>query len=255
MNIIDTHAHLYMKEFHNDIDHVINKSIKQGINKFFIPCINHSTIYGIIKLVDKYYDLCEAMIGLHPNYVNSDNFKGELNKINKWLNNYHFICIGEIGIDLYINKNFLYEQIYVFETQIKWAIHKKIPIVIHCRKAFDYVFNILSKKENYYIKGIFHCFSGTLEQAKKIIKLGFKLGIGGIITFKNNYIEKFLKKIDIKNIVLETDSPYLSPHPFRGKRNEPSNILIILKKLSEIYSLPERVIATITSNNVKELFS
>ncbi|WP_185877446.1 TatD family hydrolase [Blattabacterium cuenoti] len=254
MNITDTHAHLYMKDFNNDIDNVINRSIKEGITKILIPSVNNSTVQNIIKLKNKYPNICYPMVGLHPNYVFPNLLNKELIKIEKWLENYSFISIGEIGIDLYSNnKKFLFEQEYAFKRQINFAKEKKLPIVIHCRNAFDYVFKFL-KKNNSSIKGVFHCFSGNFNQAKKIIDIGMKLGIGGLITFKNNHIKNFLKKISIENIVLETDSPYLSPHPIRGKRNEPSNIRIILKKISDIYSLSEKKIINIINKNVKNLF-
>ncbi|WP_238785458.1 TatD family hydrolase [Blattabacterium cuenoti] len=244
-----------MKEFKKDVDYVINNSINKGVCKFFLPSVNISSINKIINLEKKYPNICFSMIGLHPNYIYSTyNFNKELKQIKKILYNHSFISIGEIGIDLHSNKNFFSEQKYAFKIQLEWAKEKKLPIVIHCRNAFDYVFNILSKKEYSSIKGIFHCFSGTLNQANKIINIGMKLGIGGIITFKKNNIEQYLNQINIKNIVLETDSPYLSPHPFRGKRNDPSNLKIILKKISEIYSISENIIANITNNNVNEIF-
>ncbi|WP_185866104.1 TatD family hydrolase [Blattabacterium cuenoti] len=252
MKITDTHAHLYMKDFNEDIDFVIQKALIQGIHRFFIPSIDSSDIPNILKLEKKYPNICYAMIGLHPNRVFPDNLEKELNSIEKWLWKHSFISVGEIGMDLYSEKKFLSEQEYAFQIQIKWARKKKLPIVLHCRKAFDHIFNILSKESS--IKGIFHCFSGTLDQAKKIIDFGMKIGIGGMITFKNNHVSQFLHKISLDHLVLETDSPYLSPHPFRGKRNEPKNLRIILKKLSQIYSTSEEKIADIIHINVENLF-
>ncbi|WP_185869891.1 TatD family hydrolase [Blattabacterium cuenoti] len=254
MKIIDTHAHLYMNEFEKDINFVIKKALKQGIYRFLLPSINSYTVPKILKLEKKYPNICFPMIGLHPNMVHPNSLEKELNNIKKWLDKYSFISIGEIGMDLHLEKKFVFEQEYAFKTQIKWAKEKKLPIVIHCRNAFDQIFNILSKEKNFFLKGVFHCFSGTLEQAMKIIDFGIKLGIGGIITFKNNYISKFLHKISLDHIILETDSPYLSPHPFRGKRNEPVNLKIILKKLSKIYSIPEKKIADIININVENIF-
>ncbi|WP_185872305.1 TatD family hydrolase [Blattabacterium cuenoti] len=254
MKITDTHAHLYMKEFNKDIDFVIKKAITQGVNRFFLPSIDTSNISDILKLEKKYPNICYSMIGLHPNRVFPNNLEKELKIIEKWLNKHSFISIGEIGIDLYLKNKFLSEQEYAFQTQIKWAKEKKLPIVIHCRNAFHYIFNILSNEKNYPLRGVFHCFSGTLEEAKKIIDLGIKIGIGGIITFKNNHISQFLHKINLNHIILETDCPYLSPHPFRGKRNEPQNLRIILKKLSQIYSLSEEKISDIIHMNVEKLF-
>ncbi|WP_185869131.1 TatD family hydrolase [Blattabacterium cuenoti] len=254
MKITDTHAHLYMKEFNEDIDFVIKKSLTKGINRFLIPSVETSDIPYILELEKKYPNICYPMIGLHPNKVSSKNLEKELNIIEKWLCKHSFISIGEIGMDFYLDNQFFSEQEHAFQTQIKFANKKQLPIVIHCRKAFNYILNILLKEKNSSLKGVFHCFSGTLEQAKKIIDLGIKIGIGGLITFKNNNISNFLHRISLDHLVLETDSPYLSPHPFRGKRNEPKNIRIILKKLSQIYSFSEEKIADIIHINVEKLF-
>ncbi|WP_185862221.1 TatD family hydrolase [Blattabacterium cuenoti] len=254
MKITDTHTHLYMKEFREDIDDVIKKAFNQKINRFLLPSIDRSTIPSILKLEKKYPNVCFSMIGLHPSRVFTDSLEKELNYIEKWLYKHSFISIGEIGMDFNLEKKFISEQEYAFQTQIKWAKKIKLPIVIHCRKAFDQVYNILLKEKNSYLKGVFHCFSGTLEQAKKIIDLGIKLGIGGMITFKKNHMIEFLHKINLNNIVLETDSPFLSPHPFRGKRNDPTNLRIVLKRLSQIYSTSEEKIADIIHMNVENLF-
>ncbi|WP_185851076.1 TatD family hydrolase [Blattabacterium cuenoti] len=252
MKLMDTHTHLYMKEFEMDRDIVIKRAIKSGINRFFLPSIDSSSILKIWKLKTKYPNLCYPMIGLHPNKVHPKNLEKELKILKKWLNKHSFIAIGEVGIDLDQKKRFFMEQEYVFKTQIKWAKEKKLPIIIHCRNSFNKVIKIL-KKHNVK-KGIFHCFSGSLEEGKEIINLGFKLGIGGMITFKKNNLCHFLHKINIKNIVLETDSPFLSPFPFRGKRNEPLYLKIILRKLSQIYSFSEEKIADIINNNTMEIF-
>ncbi|QIK16869.1 TatD family hydrolase [Blattabacterium sp. DPU] len=254
MKITDTHTHLYMKEFDEDIHFVIQKAFHKGINRFLLPSIDSSTVPNILKLEKKYPNVCFPMVGLHPSKINSFNLEKELQNIKIWLDNHSFISIGEIGMDLHLGKKFVLEQEYAFKTQIQWAKQKKLPVVIHCRKAFDQVFDILLKEKNSYLKGVFHCFSGTLDQAKRIIDFGIKLGIGGMITFKNNLISQFLHKISLNHIVLETDSPYLSPHPFRGKRNEPENLRIILKKLSHIYSTSEEKISDIIHLNVEKLF-
>ncbi|WP_185855588.1 TatD family hydrolase [Blattabacterium cuenoti] len=255
MNITDTHTHLYMDIFEKDLDVIIKNSLSQGIVKFFLPSINKISVKKIIKLKNKYPNIIYPMIGLHPNYVHPSNIEKELDFIQKFINKYSFISIGEIGMDFHLSNKFEYEQKYVFKTQIKLAQKKELPIVIHCRKAFNQVFDILSKEPFYNsIKGVFHCFTGNLEEAIKITNIGMKLGIGGIITFKNNSIVNFLHKIKLDNILLETDSPYLSPHPFRGERNTPINIKIVLKKLSQIYMMPENEIANIIEKNVKNLF-
>ncbi|WP_185849317.1 TatD family hydrolase [Blattabacterium cuenoti] len=254
MKITDTHTHLYMKEFDEDISFVIQKAFHKGINRFLLPSIDSSTIPSLLKLEKKYPNVCFSMIGLHPNKVHPVSLKKELKNIKTWLYKHPFISIGEIGMDLHSEKKFISEQEYAFQTQIRWAKQKKLPIVIHCREAFDQVFHILSKEKNSFLKGVFHCFSGTLEQAQKIIDLEMKLGIGGMITFKKNHVSQFLHKICLNHIILETDSPYLAPHPFRGKRNEPKNLRIILEKLSQIYSVSEEKISDIIHLNVEKLF-
>ncbi|WP_185883011.1 TatD family hydrolase [Blattabacterium cuenoti] len=254
MKITDTHAHLYMNEFQKDYKLVIKKSLSQGIHRILLPSLNKNSIIKILKLKKNFPTICFPMIGLHPNYINSDNLKIELNNIMNCIEKHYIISIGEIGIDLHLSKKFFFEQKYAFQIQIKWAKEHNIPIVIHCRNAFNYVFDILSKENNPNLKGVFHCFNGTLEQAKKIVDLGMKLGIGGIVTFKKNNLVPFLHKIKLNNILLETDSPYLSPHPLRGKRNNPSNLRIILKVLSKIYSLSEEKMAITIEKNVNELF-
>ncbi|AER40569.1 MAG: TatD family hydrolase [Flavobacteriales bacterium] len=254
MKISDTHAHLYMEQFDEDRDCVIKKAIDNGINRFYLPSIDSTNIPKILQLEQQYPNICFPMIGLHPSKVHPNNLEKELNFIKKWLNKHSFISVGEIGMDLHLENKFVLEQEYAFTTQIQLAKVKGLPIVIHCRKAFDQVFNILSKENNSSMTGIFHCFYGTLEQAKKIVDFGLKLGIGGMITFKNNKLRTFLHKISLKNIVLETDSPYLSPYPFRGKRNEPFYLKIVLTKMSQIYSISEEEIANVIDMNVKELF-
>ena len=194
------------------------------------------------------------MSGLHPTDV-KENYKDEIDFVENTLKTYDYVAIGEIGIDLYWDKSFLKQQQEAFISQIRFAIKYDLPIVIHCREAFDEIFQILDKENCDKLRGIFHCFTGTLDQAKRAIDLGFVLGIGGVVTFKNGGIDKFLHKIDLKNIVLETDSPYLAPVPFRGKRNESSYIIYVLEKLSEIYGISKEKIAEITSKNAEKVFS
>ncbi|WP_317168666.1 TatD family hydrolase [Blattabacterium cuenoti] len=243
-----------MKEFNKDVDIVIENALNQKVNRFLLPSTDTSDIPNILKLEKKYPNICYPMIGLHPNKISINNLEKKLNIIKKYLWKYSPISVGEIGMDLYLKNELISEQEYVFKTQIKWAKKKRLPIVIHCRNAFNYIFKILSNEKDSSLNGVFHCFSGTLEQAKKIIDLEIKLGIGGMITFKKNHVSQFLHKICLKHLVLETDSPYLSPHPFRGKRNEPKNLRIILKKLSQIYSFSEEKIADIIHMNVENLF-
>ena len=193
------------------------------------------------------------MSGLHPTDV-KENYKDELEFVVNTLKSHNYVAIGEIGIDLYWEKSFLKQQKDAFKFQIKLAIQHDLPIVIHCREAFNEIFEILDKENSNKLRGVFHCFTGTLEEAQRAIDLGFVLGIGGVVTFKNGGIDKFLHKIDLKNIVLETDSPYLAPVPFRGKRNESSYIIYVLEKLSEIYGISKEKIAEITSKNAEKVF-
>jgi TatD DNase family protein len=253
MKIIDTHSHLYLKQFSDDIENVIEKSIENGVKKFILPAIDSSHYEDMHHLKNKYPKKMYLMTGLHPTNV-KENYKAELDFVVNSLKEYDYIAIGEIGIDLYWDKFFLKQQQEAFRFQIRLAMKHDLPIVIHCRDAFDEIFEILNKENCDELRGIFHCFTGNIDQAKRAIDLGFILGIGGVVTFKNGGIDKFLNQIDLKHIVLETDSPYLAPVPFRGKRNESSYIIYILEKLSEIYGISREKIAEITSKNAEKVF-
>jgi TatD DNase family protein len=253
MQIIDTHTHLYLKQFNEDIDQVIKRAINNGVNKFIFPAIDSSYSKQMHDLQNKYSKNIYLMSGLHPVSV-KENYKDELALVVKSLEDHNYIAIGEIGIDLYWDKTFLKQQQDAFEFQIRLAISNDLPIVIHCREGFDEIFEILDAEKCEKLRGIFHCFTGTLGQAKRAINLGFKLGIGGVVTFKNGGIDKFINQISINNIVLETDSPYLSPVPFRGKRNESSYIKYVLSKLSELYGISEEELAKLTTENSKKIF-
>ena len=252
MVFTDTHTHLYLDEFSNDIDIVIENAFSSNVKRLFFPAINSKYSSSMFNLQKKYPENIFLMSGLHPCYVGKD-FSDEISLVQNILKNNHIVAIGEIGIDLYWDKSNLNMQTEAFEMQIEIANNNHLPIVIHCRESFDEIYNVLinNKPLN---GGVFHCFSGDLEQANKIIELDMKLGIGGVVTFKNGKIDKFLNQIDIKNIVLETDSPYLSPAPFRGKRNQSANIKIIAEKLCDIYNLSLNEIAKITTHNSKEVF-
>ncbi|MAU63860.1 MAG: hydrolase TatD [Flavobacteriaceae bacterium] len=253
MQIIDTHTHLYLKQFNQDIDEVIKRAINNGIDKFIFPAIDSSYSKQMHDLQIKYSKNIYLMSGLHPVSV-KENYKDELDFIVKNLKDHNYVAIGEIGIDLYWDKTFLKQQQDAFEFQIRLAISNDLPIVIHCREGFNEIFEILDSENCKKLRGVFHCFTGTLDQAKRAINLGFKLGIGGVVTFKNGGIDKFINEISINNIVLETDSPYLSPVPFRGKRNESSYIKYVLCKLSELYGISEEEIAKLTTENSKNIF-
>ena len=253
MNFIDTHTHLYLEDFDLDIDEEIKKSIALGIKEFYLPSIDSYYTDRMIKIKSKYPNEIRLMIGLHPTHIN-DNYLVEINHVKKMLEKMKFSAVGEIGIDLYWNKKNLKNQINVFIQQIEIALLNKLPIVIHCREAFDEVYKVLLnfKKDNLF--GIFHCFTGTKEEAEKIIDLNFKLGIGGVVTFKNGGIDKFLNQIPLTSIVLETDAPYLAPHPYRGKRNKSSYLKIIADKIAKIYDLPLEKIADQTTTNARSVF-
>ena len=254
MKIIDTHTHLYLNQFKDDIDKVIQRSKDKGINKFIFPAIDSTHFDDMHDLKNKYPGSIYLMSGLHPTNV-KENYKEELEFVVNSLKSHSYVAIGEIGIDLYWDKTYLKQQQDAFEFQIRLAIKNDLPIVIHCREAFDEIFEILDKENCTKLRGVFHCFTGTLEQANRAIRLGFKLGIGGVVTFKNGGIDKFLSQIDLKHIVLETDSPYLAPVPFRGKRNESSYITYVIDKLSEIYGIPIKEIASVTTKNAEKVFA
>ena len=254
MKIIDTHTHLYLKEFDDDFDQVIQKSIEIGIEKFIFPSIHSKYNSRMLNVYNKNPSLFKIMAGLHPNYVINEN-DNELDLVLSNLEKFDCVAVGEIGIDLYWEKKFLEQQRIVFEKQINMALDYNLPIVIHCRDAFEEIYNILVKYRTKNLSGIFHCFTGDYDQALKVCDLNFKLGIGGVVTFKNGGLDKYLKKISINNIVLETDSPYLAPSPYRGKRNESSYIMYILDKLSEIYQLDNDFIADATTKNAIDIFN
>ena len=254
MQIIDTHTHLYLKQFNDDVDKVIARSINSGIDKFIFPAIDSSHMKEMHDLQNKYPSNIYLMSGLHPVYV-KENYKQELDLVVQNLDNHNYVAIGEIGIDLYWDKTFLKQQQEAFEFQIRLAISNDLPIVIHCREGFDEIFEILDSEKCTKLRGVFHCFTGTLDQANRAIRLGFKLGIGGVVTFKNGGLDKFINQIDLQHLVLETDAPYLSPVPFRGKRNESSYITYVLSKLSELYEISEIEIAKATTKNAIKIFN
>jgi len=253
MILTDTHTHLYSEQFDKDRSDMIQRSIKAGVSRFFIPAIDSAYTQRMFALEAAYPENVFLMMGLHPTHV-KENVEEELTLIKEWISKRKFYAIGEIGIDLYWDKTYLKEQQHAFRTQIQWAKEKKLPINIHCRDAFDQVFEILEEEKGADLFGIFHCFTGNLEQAKKAVSYNMKLGIGGVVTFKNGKIDQFLSQIPISEIVLETDAPYLAPAPYRGKRNESSYLPNIVAALSGIYGLSEKEIATITTQNSIDVF-
>jgi TatD DNase family protein len=253
MIITDTHTHLYSEEFDEDRTEMIQRAIDAGVSRFFVPAIDSSCTQSMYDLEQNYPEQVFLMMGLHPTYV-KENYLEELQHVEEELSKRKFYAVGEIGIDLYWDKSHLREQQIAFKKQIQLAKKYKLPIVIHCRDAFDEIFEILEQEKGTDLFGIFHCFTGNCDQALQAISYNMKLGIGGVATFKNGKIDQFLDKIDLENIVLETDAPYLSPAPYRGKRNESSYLTLIVTKLAAIYQVTEEEIADRTTENSKVIF-
>jgi len=253
MILTDTHTHLYSKEFDADREEAIKKAIEKGITRFFIPAIDASHTLSMYELEAQFPDNVFLMMGLHPSSV-KENFEEELQHIEAQFEKRDFYAVGEIGIDLYWDKTLLKEQQIAFKRQIQLAKSKNLPIVIHCRDAFDEVFEVLESEKGEDLIGIFHCFTGNKEQALKALSYNMKLGIGGVVTFKNGGLDKFIAEIPIEHIVLETDAPYLAPAPYRGKRNESAHIQVIAEKIAALYGLDLEEIAAITTKNSKDIF-
>jgi TatD DNase family protein len=253
--LIDTHTHLYSDQFDEDRDQVIQDCIDQGIAKLLLPNIDLESIDGMHQLVKDYPNTCFPMMGLHPCSVGTD-YKSVLDQMKNQLNTNKYIAVGEIGMDLYWDKSFINEQADALKIQIEWAKERKLPIVIHVRDAFDEIFEVIDPLNDDSLTGVFHCFTGSLNQANKVLDYGgFKLGLGGVLTFKNSGLDKIVTDIDIKHLVLETDAPYLAPTPHRGKRNESTFVSLVAEKLATIKQIGLDEVAEITSNNANELFN
>ncbi|KFF25499.1 TatD family hydrolase [Chryseobacterium vrystaatense] len=252
--MIDTHTHLYAEEFDADRKEAIQRALDKGITKFYLPAIDSGSHGKMLQLETEYPGQIISMMGLHPCYVKPESWEKELETVKNYLDQRAFPAIGEIGIDLYWDKTTLDIQVKAFEQQIDWAIEKDLPIVIHTRESFDETFAVLERKRHPKLRGIFHCFSGDLDQAKHAVDLNFILGIGGVVTFKNGKIDQFLNEIPLDKIVLETDSPYLAPVPHRGKRNESSYLDLVAGKLVNIYGKDFSEIDRITTENAERVF-
>jgi TatD DNase family protein len=252
--IIDTHSHLYLEEFNSDIDQIILRSKQSGVEKIYLPAIDSQTTQQLIQLEIKYPSYCIAMMGLHPCYV-KENYKAELEKVSSLLQQRKCAAIGECGLDFYWDKTFEKEQYEALEQQIEWALEYQLPIVLHTRNATQETIDVIKKYADKGLKGIFHCFGGSSDEANQIIETGFYLGIGGVITYKNSGLDKVINEIDLKHIVLETDSPYLTPVPNRGKRNETSFLKIIAEKIAEIKNCSYEEVANATTQNALSLFN
>ena len=255
MNFIDTHTHLFASEFDNDIDIVIKNALDNGISKMLLPNIDSTTTKKMLQLCDNYPNNCYPMIGLHPCSVKKDNLEKEISHVEQMLSQNKFIAVGEIGLDLYWDKSTLDLQKIAFESQIELAKKYKLPIAIHVRDSFDEAIEIVERLNDDNLSGVFHCFTGNLEEAQRIINLNnFYLGIGGVVTFKNGGINKIINQVSLDRIILETDSPYLSPTPFRGTRNESKYLLNIAHKMAELYNIDIEDIAKKTTKNAIDLF-
>ena len=253
MVLIDTHCHLYLDEFKTDIDAVIDRARQYGVTKFYLPAINSETIPDMLGLEAKYPGVCIPMMGLHPCSV-KENYRVELAVAEEWLNKRPFTAVGEIGLDFYWDKIFVKEQYESFAIQMQWALDRAMPIVIHTRNAMEETIEAVKPFAAKGLRGIFHCFSGNANSAQQVVDMGFYLGIGGVITYKNAGLAEALENIGIEHLVLETDSPYLTPVPYRGKRNESSYLQYIITKLAEVKKLPVEEVAAITTVNAQKIF-
>jgi TatD DNase family protein len=253
MILTDTHTHLYLEQFDEDRYNVVKSAIAKGVKYMLLPNIDSKTVAGMLQLRDDFPENIFPMIGLHPTDV-KENFEQELHVIETWLEKEKFYAIGETGIDLYWDKSFIAQQKIALRKQIEWAKAYNLPIVLHVRESFDEVFEVLEQEMDEQLTGVFHCFTGTLAQAEKIIGWGFKLGIGGVLTYKKSGLDKVVEQIPNEHLLLETDAPFLTPVPFRGKRNESAYTFFVAQKLAEIKKMSLEEIANITTQNAKHLF-
>ena len=253
MRFIETHAHIYSEEFSQDLEIIVKSAISNGIDKIYMPAIDSTAIDAMLGVESKYPNTCFAMMGLHPCYV-KENYKDELAIVEGWLRKRKFAAIGEIGLDLYWDTTFKQQQIDTFELQMQWALDYNLPIVIHTRNAMGETIELVKPFAKKGLKGIFHCFSGSKESAMDIVGMGFHLGLGGVLTYKNAGVAEAIKEIPMEWLVLETDAPYLSPVPYRGKRNEPAYMIEVAIKLGEIKGMPLHEVALITTKNAEGIF-
>ena len=251
--MIETHAHIYADQFEKDIDEVLDRGREEGVSKIFMPNIDHTSIDGMMELEEKYPDLCIATMGLHPCSVKGD-FQKELYIIEEWLGKREFVAIGEMGTDLYWDKTFINQQVEAFKIQVAWAKQYQKPIIIHCRESLDMTIDLVESLKEDNLTGVFHCFNGSAAQAERIHKLGFYIGLGGVVTFKNSGMDEVIPELNMDHVVLETDSPYLAPVPYRGKRNEPSYLKMIAQKIADLRQVGVEEIEANTTINANSLF-
>jgi TatD DNase family protein len=250
---VDTHAHLYLAQFDDDRDSAIDSALQQGVKKILLPNIDNSTIGQMLGMGEKYKDICYPMMGLHPCSVDS-NYKDQLKTIDEWLNRQDFLAVGEIGTDLYWDKTHKDEQEETFRTQVRWAKERGLPVVIHSRETLEWNIDIIAEEQDGALQGVFHCFNGTVAQAERIAGMGMYMGLGGVVTFKNSGMSEVVPYLDRNFCVLETDAPYLTPVPYRGKRNESAYIPLIAKRVAEFWHLTTEEVADITTGNAIKLF-
>lgn len=253
MNIIDSHCHIYLPEFEQELPGIIERAEKEGVSRFYLPAVDSETTASMLQLETLYPGKCFAMMGLHPCSV-KENYEEELRKAALWLAERKFVAIGEIGLDFYWDKTFTDQQYDAFKRQINWAKEYQLPIVIHSRNSIDECIDVVTALKDDNLSGIFHCFSGTVEQGKKIMDLGFYIGIGGVLTYKNSGLAAVVEQLPLDYLVLETDAPYLTPVPFRGKRNEPAYLKYVVQKLSEVKGITPEEVADITTRNAQKIF-
>jgi TatD DNase family protein len=253
MNLTDSHCHLYAEEFNSDIDAVITRAAAEGVNKFYLPAIDSSTHAQMILLEEQYPGQCFAMMGLHPCSV-KENYEYELQVAEEWLAKKKFAAVGEIGLDFYWDKTFIPQQYAAFRKQIEWSLQYELPIVIHTRNAMKESIDVVREFSSKGVRGIFHCFGGDLDDAKAITGMGFYLGIGGVVTYKNSGLAELIGQIGLEHLVLETDAPYLTPVPFRGKRNESSYLKYVVEKLASIKNVSVEEVAAATTANAQKIF-
>lgn len=253
LQLIDTHCHLYVDAFHSDIQQVIKRAQSDGVQRFMLPAIDSAELNNLLELEKNFPNQCFAMMGLHPCSV-KDNYQSELDLVNEWLNKRKFIAIGECGLDYYWDKTHVAEQKKALHQQMEWALQYDLPIILHTRNAIDDCIAIAKEHQNGKLRGIFHCFGDNIKEAEQIMELGFYMGIGGVLTYKNSGLAETVKSVPMEYLVLETDAPYLTPVPFRGKRNESSYLKYIVTKLAECKNISEQEVANITTANAEKLF-
>ena len=251
--MIDTHAHIYVQQFKDDLNDVVERAREAGLEHIYMPNIDHTSIDDMLEAEEKYKGFCTAAMGLHPCSVKKD-FEKELYIVENWLSKREFVAIGEMGTDLYWDKTLIDQQVEAFKIQVQWAKDYEKPIIIHCRESLEMTIELVESLKDERLTGVFHCFGGSPEQAKRIKELGFYIGLGGVATFKNSGMDKVIPDLELEHVVLETDSPYLSPVPHRGKRNEPAYVALVAQRVADLKQMSLQDLITTTNQNARRLF-